>query len=202
MTGERAHTHNDAGDVAGRVTGLLRRWRAGDDSAYDELLGALYDEMRQLAGAYMARERGHHTLQPTALVHEAFLRMTSADARTMANRSHFFAAAAQAMRRILVESARRHRADKRTPAVDPLQARFVFPEDVSFIDLDRALGELEAIEPRHARLVELRYFAGLTLEETSTVLGRSTSSLARDWNLARAWLKRRLDSLASSEGSR
>lgn len=145
----------------------------------------------------MARERSNHTLQPTALVHEAYLRLTRSDAQSMSNRVHFFAAAAQTMRRVLVESARRHRSAKRTPVIDPLARSVELPDDVELLDLERALQELDAIEPRHARLVELRYFGGLSNREASAVLDRSTSSLDRDWVVARSWLHRRLRSLSN-----
>lgn len=178
-----------------RVTQLLLAWSDGDHGALDELTPLVYDELRRLAGAYLRRERRGHTLQSSALVHEAFLRMV--DQRVAwQNRAHFFGVAAQLMRRILVDYARNRGASKRggdqthlalDEALDEAEA-----QDADVIALDDALNSLAALDPRQSRIVEMRYFGGLTIEETAEALGVSHATVEREWNLARAWLRREL----------
>jgi RNA polymerase sigma factor (TIGR02999 family) len=193
------------------VTDTFLRWRSGDASALDDLLPRVYDELRALADAYMRRERAGHTLQPTALVHEAFLRLLRLPPGSVQNRVHFFALAAQAMRRILADHARKHRAAKRGgnavrvplelveggpgPAVAP--AAGAAASEVAADDLDTALEDLAKLDPRQARVVELRFFGGLSIEETAEVLGVSPATVKRDWLVARAWLHRELRGGAS-----
>ena len=186
------------------VTDTFLRWRSGDASALDDLLPRVYDELRALADAYMRRERAGHTLQPTALVHEAFLRLLRLPPGSVQNRVHFFALAAQAMRRILADHARRHRAAKRggNAVRVPLEvieggaggvaAAAGGTQDVAADDLDAALEDLAKLDERQARVVELRFFGGLSIEETAEVLGVSAATVKRDWLVARAWLHREL----------
>lgn len=178
------------------VTQLLADWRGGDRAALARLLPAVHGELKKIARGYLARERPGHTLQPTALVNEAYLRLVDQNRVEWASRSHFFAIAATQMRRILVSYARRRAADKRgageraVTLVDAIAA--AGPREVDLLALDQALGRLEGIDPRQARVVELRYFAGLTIEETAEALGISTATVKLDWSLARAWLYREL----------
>jgi RNA polymerase sigma-70 factor (ECF subfamily) len=188
------------------VTDTFLRWRSGDASALDDLLPRVYDELRALADAYMRRERPGHTLQPTALVHEAFLRLLRLPPGSVQSRVHFFALAAQAMRRILADHARRHRAAKRggsavrvplelvegTPGAAVAGIPAAAQSEVAADDLDAALEDLAKLDPRQARVVELRFFGGLSIEETAEVLGVSTATVKRDWLVARAWLHREL----------
>jgi RNA polymerase sigma factor (TIGR02999 family) len=186
------------------VTDTFLRWRSGDASALDDLMPRVYDELRALADAYMRRERAGHTLQPTALVHEAFLRLLRLPPGSVQNRVHFFALAAQAMRRILADHARRHRAAKRggnavrvplevieggAGAAHPAAAS---DTAVAADDLDAALEDLAKLDVRQARVVELRFFGGLSIEETAEVLAVSPATVKRDWLVARAWLHREL----------
>jgi RNA polymerase sigma factor (TIGR02999 family) len=181
---------------ATEVTRLLRDWRAGDEEALERLLPRVYDELRRLARAYLARERPGHTLQPTALVHEAYLRLVDQTRVDWQNRAHFFAIAATSMRRILVSHARRRHAAKRGGAALTLTLdeglAAAGERDVDLVALDEALAALERLDPRQARIVELRFFAGLTIEETATALEVSPATVKLDWKLARAWLFREL----------
>lgn len=186
--------------AAGEITRLLHRWTAGDESAADELLPKVYDELRRLAGSYLRRERPDHTLPPTGLVHEAYLRLAATEpaALSVANRVHFFALAARAMRRILVDHARRHAARRR---IGPRE-RTSFEEAGAFdrgrasflevLEVHDALDRLREDHPRQAELVELRYFGGLSEPEAAEVLGVSRPTVARDWRLARLLLRRLL----------
>jgi RNA polymerase sigma factor (TIGR02999 family) len=187
------------------VTDTFLRWRSGDASALDDLLPRVYDELRSLADAYMRRERAGHTLQPTALVHEAFLRLLRLPPGSVQNRVHFFALAAQAMRRILADHARRHRAAKRGGNAVRVPLELIeggagpYPRaagaeaaEVAADDLDAALEDLAKLDARQARVVELRFFGGLSIEETAEVLGVSPATVKRDWLVARAWLHREL----------
>ena len=182
------------------VTDTFLRWRSGDASALDDLLPRVYDELRALADAYMRRERAGHTLQPTALVHEAFLRLLRLPPGSVQNRVHFFALAAQAMRRILADHARRHRAAKRGGSAVRVPLELVeggapatpAGDDVAADDLDAALEDLAKLDERQARVVELRFFGGLSIEETAEVLAVSPATVKRDWLVARAWLHREL----------
>jgi RNA polymerase sigma-70 factor (ECF subfamily) len=187
---------------AGEVTRLLQLIGNGDSSAADRLLPMVLGELHNLAKHYMARERPGHTLQPTALVNEAYLRLLGDQARNWQNRAHFVGVAASLMRRILVDYARRRRAGRRGSDCHPVP----FDEEVhslsaeqseELLGLDAALDELEKASPRHRQVVELRYFGGLSVEETACALGVSGITVKRDWLAARAWLKGRLRSQAS-----
>ena len=179
------------------VTALLRAWGKGDEGARDQLLPLIYGELRRRAAARLRRERPGHSLQPTALVHEAYLRLVDHQV-TWQNRAHFFGLASEMMRRILVDHARTRKRGKRDGAwtrVELDEAVAVEEQrDVDLVSLDRALQELSELDARHGRVVELRFFGGLTLEETGEVLGASAATVKRDWTLARAWLFRRLKS--------
>lgn len=179
------------------VTALLRAWSHGDVDAGERLLPIVYAELRRQAARLLRRERRDHTLQPTALVHETYLRLIEQRAADWKNRAQFFAVAATAMRRILVDHARRHGARKRGGSWDRIsfdetRGAWPGPPDVEILALEEALEELAVLDPAKVRLVELRFFAGLSLEETAAVLGVSESTVTRDWRLARAWLFRRL----------
>lgn len=180
----------------GEVTQLLKSWRQGDSEAFEELLPLVYDELRRLAASYLRKERRDHTLQPTALVHEVYLRLTGGGALDLRDRAHFFTVAARAMRRVLVDHARRQRAGKRRGAgrqvsLDDAPER-PFEVDTDVLAVHEALELLAAIEPRHAQLVELRYFGGLSNPEAAEVLGVSVKTVERDWRIARAWFRHRL----------
>lgn len=175
------------------VTGLLVAWSNGDKAALDRLMPLVYEELRRLAHHYMNRERPGHTLQTTALVNEAYLRLVDQESMRWENRAHFFGIAARLMREILVDHARSRRAAKRGGAqvklslskVDRIGSR----PDVTLIALDEALGRLEAIDAQKSRIVELKYFGGLSIEETAEVIGISPATVKRDWKMARAWLR-------------
>lgn len=179
------------------VTRLLADCRAGDPAALDRLLPLLYDELRSLAKSYLGRERGGHTLEPTALVHEAFLKLVGERERNWRNRSHFFALAAQAMRRVLMNHAEKKKSAKRgggARRVTLFEAASLFEEDAAdLLALDEALRRLAAFDEAKSRLVELRFFGGLTTEETASVLGVSARTVERDWRLARAWLRKEVE---------
>jgi RNA polymerase sigma factor (TIGR02999 family) len=180
----------------GAVTKLLRAWNDGDPEAREQLLPLVYRELRRQAAFYLRRERRDHTLPATALVHEAYLRLVGQEA-SYANRAHFLALAASMMRRVLVDHARARAAAKRPQpdlmiALDEQAGPAVEPRPVELLGLDRALTELAAVDERQARLVELRYFVGLTAEETAEVMGISLTTVKREWSLARAWLYRHL----------
>jgi len=178
------------------VSGLLRAWAGGDADARDKLMPLVYEELRRRAAAYLRRERVDHTLQPTALVHETYLRLAGQDRVSWQNRAHFFGIAAQMMRRVLVDHARGHHRKKRGGAASKvtLDERLVAiaSANVDVLALDDALTELAAIDPEQSRIVELRYFGGLTESETADVLGVSRSTVTREWQTARAWLHRRI----------
>src|SRR5262245_2938840 len=175
----------------GDVTQLLGRWANGDRTALDALMPIVYDELRKIADAYLRRERPDHTLQPTALVHEAWLRLSRQDQATFVHRKQFYALAAQVMRRILVDHARALNADKRggglKTTLDDAMA-IERQRTVELIALDEALAKLAEVSPRQAQVVELRYFAGLNVEEMADVLGVSPSTIGRDQKTAEAWL--------------
>ena len=179
------------------ITRLLHAWRGGDIAAFDRLAPLVYDELRRMAHGYMRGEREEATLQATALVNEAFLRLVDATGVDWSDRAHFFAVSAQMMRRILVDAARARGRAKRGGAAAKLSLDEV-PEIGSehaqeLVAVDDALDALAAFDPRKARVVELRFFGGLSVEETAAVLGLSPQSVMRDWRLARAWLLRELD---------
>jgi RNA polymerase sigma factor (TIGR02999 family) len=178
------------------VTGLLLRWREGDEKARERLMALVYDELRRKAAAYLRRERGGHTLQPTALVHEAYLRLVAQDRVEWQNRAHFLAIAASMMRRVLVDHGRRQKAKKRGgPAArvtldDGLAPSM--PRELDLLALDEALDALAALDEQKARIVELRAFGGLEVEETAAALGISPATVKRHWAFALAWLQQRL----------
>jgi len=185
-----------AHEAPSRVTKLLQCWRAGDRRALDAVLPLVYDELRRLAHYHLRNERPDHTLQSTALVHEAYFRLVGQDFPGWESRAHFFAIAAQLMRQILVDYARRHRASKRGSGVCmlTLDDAVALPQrkDVDVVALDDALKTLAEVDPRQSRVVELRFFAGLSLEETSEVMGIAAATVQRDWTAARAWLHREI----------
>jgi len=176
---------------AGDLTGVLRRWSSGDESAREELVERVYGELKAIVRSRMAMERGDHTLQPTALVNEAYLKLVQSEQVTWQDRAHFIAVSARVMRQILVDSGRRKRAAKRSGdssqslLVPTLQSE---DERVDIVDLDRALERLEAMDESQARLVELRYFGGLTIPEAATALDVSVATANRSWRAARTWL--------------
>jgi RNA polymerase sigma factor (TIGR02999 family) len=180
---------------ASDVTGLLVAWSAGQASAGNHLIEAVYGELRRLARGYLRRERAGHSLPPTALVHEAYLKLVDQRRVRWQNRVHFFAVAAHVMRRILVDHARARGAAKRghftQVTLTELHARFD-PPDVDILALDMALEKLARIDPRQGRLVELRFFGGLTVDEIAAVLDVAPITVKRDWRLARTWLYREL----------
>jgi RNA polymerase sigma factor (TIGR02999 family) len=190
-------------DDASPVSRLLRAWADGDLSARDELIPLVYHELRHRASGYLRRERPDHTLEATALVHEAFLRLAGQDRVAWQNRGHFYAIAAQMMRRILVDHARqRHAAKRPTPAMRvELDAQIAAPESspVDIRELDEALTELAAMDARQARIVELRYFAGLSEQEVADALSVSRATVTREWKRARAWLYHRMSGPLSRE---
>jgi RNA polymerase sigma factor (TIGR02999 family) len=181
---------------AGEVTELLVKWSEGDERALDELLPIVYAELRRIADNYLRRENSGHTLQATALVHEAYMRLVNAQNLEWQNREQFFGISANLMRRILVDHARTATAVKRGGDVPDLpldEAHAVSIEsDESLLVLDEALNKLAEIDPQAARIVELRYFAGLTIEETAEILKTSPMTVKREWATARAWLHREI----------
>lgn len=181
---------------AGTVSVLLRAWGQGDLRARDDLASLVYRELRRRAGAHLQRERNDHTLQPTALVHEAYMRLVGQERVAWRNRAHFFAIASQMMRRILVDHARERRAAKRPGAGVKVmlddQIGAAAPRECELIDLDQALTELTHIDPRQGQVVELRYFGGLSEQEVAEVLSISRATVTREWQTARAWLYRRI----------
>ena len=179
------------------VTALLRAWGGGDREAGERLMPLVYRELRRQAARYLRRERRDHTLPATALVHEAFLRLVG-DQAPWANRGHFFGVAARVMRQVLVDHARRHGAAKRgggwarVSLEGQAAARLAPDGKTDLVALDRALEELAALDAGKARVVELRFFGGLSIEETAETLGISTSTVSREWRMARAWLHRQI----------
>lgn len=179
------------------VTRLLHDWASGDQQALERLTDLVYPELHRIAAQHLRRERQGHTLQPTALVSEAYLRLAHQPNKQWNDRAHFFAVAARIVRNVLVDHARARDAGKRgagavTVVLTESSAKVPAPE-VNLLDLDAALRELERQDPQHSRIVELRYFAGLSIEETAAVVGTSESSVKRDWVLAKTWLRRRME---------
>jgi RNA polymerase sigma-70 factor (ECF subfamily) len=174
------------------VTVLLAQLVEGKDEAASKLIPMVYDELRRLAGGYMRRERGDHTLQATALVHEAYLKLVQQRSVDWQSRAHFFGIAAQVMRRILIDHARGHLRDKRGAGqqVVPLDEAVVFSPEQSeeMLRVDESLQRLSKLDPRQAKVVELRFFGGLTVEETADVLKISPKTVKREWSVAKAWL--------------
>jgi RNA polymerase sigma factor (TIGR02999 family) len=181
------------------VTRLLLAWREGEAAAGDALMEAVYAELRRMARGYLSRERSDHTLPPTALVHEAYLRLVDQRHVRWQNRAHFFAIAARVMRRILVDHARARASIKRGGGepVRLVEDGRLEPLPIDILALDAALDRLAAIDSRQSQLVELRFFGGLTVEEAATVLSVAAVTVKRDWAMARAWLYRELGGLAS-----
>lgn len=175
------------------VTELLVKWRGGDQKALDALVPLVYKELRVIAHRYLQRERPGHTLQSTALVHEAYLRLVEREAPDTQNRAHFAAVAAKLMREILVDYARARGAAKRgADCLVELDEALVTPkkQGVDVLALDDVLSDLASMDEQQSRIVELRFFGGLTIEETADVLGVSPATVKRDWNVAKAWLSR------------
>jgi RNA polymerase sigma factor (TIGR02999 family) len=178
------------------VTELLLSWRQGDAAALDRLVPLVYDELRRVARRRLQGEAPGHALQATALVHEVYIRLVDVDRMTLTSRAHFLGVAATLMRQILVDHARRQRADKRGGGATVLSLDEALPaagrSSVDVLALDQALDALSAIDSRQCRVVELRFFAGLTIDEAATALGISSATVEREWALAKAWLFRRL----------
>ena len=196
-------------DIVKDVTGILQAVEEGDPRAAEQLLPLVYDELRKLAAARLVQEKPGQTLQPTALVHEAYLRLvangngSAPQGRSWQSRNHFFAAATEAMRRILIENARRKRRQKRggklrRVELDPAQVSYVSPAE-DLLDLNDALDCLAAEDPQAAQFVKLRYFAGLSIEEAAEMVGLSRSAACEHWAYARAWLLRRLRAAGGGE---
>jgi RNA polymerase sigma factor (TIGR02999 family) len=182
---------------SGEVTLLLAELKRGDREALGRLMPLVYDELRRLAGRYMQVERPGHTLQPTAVVHEAYLRLAGQDWADFHDRAHFIGVAARQMRRILVDYARQHVAAKRggTPAkvdLDALAGGFDAGKSSEILAVDEAVARLGLLDPQQAQIVELRYFGGLTVEETASLLKISPRTVKRDWAVAQAWLRAEL----------
>ncbi len=180
----------------GKITQLLTRFRQGDRDAGGELLSAVYGELRRLAQNRLKRERIGHTLSPSAVVHEAYLRLAASDQPEWQDRAHFFAVAARLMRQILVDHARRRNAHKRSAGFRrvPLKGELAFSEAKSteLLALDEVLNRLEQQDERQSRIVEMKFFAGLTIEEIAKILGISSKTVKREWTMARAWLHQQI----------
>ena len=188
------------GEYTSDITQVLQAIKRGDGQAAEDLLPLVYDELRRLAASYLRRESPGDTLQPTALVHEVYLRLVDQRRIEFHNRSHFFGAAAQIIRRILVDRAREKHAAKRGGNADRVAVEdalaLAVPPDLDMIALDTALSDLGGFDPQKARVVELRYFVGLSIPETAEVLGLSPTTIKREWSIARAWLYERLSGSA------
>jgi len=179
----------------GEISQLLEAWSAGEKKALDELMPRVYQDLRSLAARQIRRERQDHTLQTTGLVNEAFLKLVQQEGVEWANRSHFFAIAATAMRRVLVDYARQRQAEKRGGGAEkvPLEkVQLAVRPGVDLIDLEECLARLEKLDPQQAKVVELRYFAGCTIEEIAEVLDISPSTVKREWRMAKVWLRAEL----------
>jgi RNA polymerase sigma factor (TIGR02999 family) len=180
------------------ITELLIDWGKGDQAALDRLMPLVYNELRRLASNYLRRERATHTLQPTALVNEAYLKLIDQKNPKWQNRAQFFGISAQLMRRILVDHARQHQAAKRGGSNQQRLSitsaeQFAKQPEIDLLALNEALDELAQMDPQQGRIVELKFFAGLSIEETAEVLGISHATVERDWKIARAWLRRQLE---------
>ncbi len=185
-------------DDAHDITRLLKAWSGGDQSALEDLMPVVYTEIRKLARSYLRRERPDHTLQATALVHEAYMRLVDQRDVAWQNRAHFFGIAAQIMRRILVDHARSQKAEKRGSGQVPIvidEKLEIADASMDFVALDDALKALAELDERQAKLVELRYFGGLSIEETAEVMQLSPATVKREWAGARTWLRRELSRL-------
>jgi RNA polymerase sigma factor (TIGR02999 family) len=183
---------------SGTITELLIRWNQGDSKALEELMPLVYGELRRLAINYLRRERHNHTLQPTALVNEAYLRLVDQRSPNWKNRGQFYGIAAQLMRRILVDHARQRNAEKRGGSnqqkISLTNATGVAGSpDIEVLAVNEALEELAVFDPQQARIVELKFFGGLSIEEVAEVVGVGHATVEREWKLARAWLRRKLE---------
>ncbi len=190
-------TMEHSADKSLEITRMLQEWSGGNQVVLDDLIPLVYEELRRQASRYLRRERAGHTLQTTALIHEAYLRLIDQRDVNWQNRAHFFGIAAQAMRRILVDYARERHREKRGGAAENLplhEARLVVSEErsIDLVALDEALTRLAKFDEQQARVVELRYFSGLSIEETAEVLKISMATVKRDWNMAKAWLKQEI----------
>lgn len=187
-----------------QVTVLLKEWSGGSREALETLMPMVYGELKRLAGSYLRRERPDHTLQSAALVNEAYLRLVDQNQVKWQNKAHFFGIAAQMMRRILVDHARGHKAAKRGAGVEVLELNEAVAQaqkqSINLLGLDEALNALEKMDAQQGRIVELRFFGGLSIEETAEVLGISPATVKRDWATARAWLYREVS--ANNSGLR
>jgi RNA polymerase sigma factor (TIGR02999 family) len=177
------------------VSALLGRWRAGDQQALQVLIPLVYEELRRIARHHLRQERPDHTLQSTALVHEAYLKLMNQGPPDVENRAHFLAVSSRLMRQILVDHARRHRAAKRGGGLklelkDVMASQEV--QDIDVIALDHALSQLASLDPQQSRIVEMRFFGGLSIEDTAEVIGISRTTVKREWATARAWLLREM----------
>jgi len=180
-----------------QITQLLKKWSEGNQEILDKLMPLVYEELRRQASRYLRRERSNHTLQTTALIHEAYLKLVDQKEVEWQSRAHFFAIAAQAMRRILVDYARERHREKRGGNAEnlPIEEALMIgsqEKSVDLVALDEALTRLAEFDERQARVVELRYFSGLSIEETADVLGVSNVTVRRDWNMAKAWLHQQI----------
>jgi len=187
------------------VTLLLKQLSDGKQDVLAELIPHVYDELRRLAAYHLRQERQNHTLQATALVHEAYMRLVDQRRVDWKNRSHFFGVAAHLMRRILLMHARRHHAAKRGGSAKPISLNdavvFTREQSADLVALDELLNRLSVLDPQQARVVELRFFAGLSVEETADLMGMSTATVKRDWAMAKAWLAREMGAAASRENA-
>jgi RNA polymerase sigma factor (TIGR02999 family) len=179
------------------VTALLVKWSGGDKDVLDRLIPIVYAELHRMAARYLRGERVDHTLQPTALINEAYLRLIDSNSVTWKDRAHFFGIAARVMRRILVDHARQHQAEKRGGEyqkipIDEANEPAAKQQDVNIVALDAALTRLAEVDPEQSKLVELRYFAGLTIEDAAQVMSMSLGTAKRRWTAAKAWLRREI----------
>jgi RNA polymerase sigma factor (TIGR02999 family) len=195
----------DQGDNRHNVTGLLLKWQAGSEDALKELIPMIYDELRIIARSQLRKERANHTFKTDGLVNEAFLKMWGQRSMNIRSRAHFFGIAARAMRQILVDYARELRTEKRGGAFDRLYLDNIDnlskERPVDLISLDEALDELQKWDPQKCRMVEMRYFAGLTNEQTAQVLGISVATVKREWTFSRSWLKRKMSEEKTNSNS-
>jgi len=180
------------------ISMILKDWSAGNRASADALLSIVYDELRKIAARYLSKERSGHTLQPTALVHEAYMKLVDISDIRWQDRAHFFAVSANVMRHILVDHARAKQTQKRGGKVHRIALEeatsFSNQEDVDLLAVDDALKELAAFDEIQSQIVELRFFGGLTIEETAHVIGKSPATVKREWSMAKAWLHRKLSS--------
>lgn len=179
-----------------QVTKLLKRWSSGNESAFDDLMPIVYDELRRMAKGYMNRQDSGHTLQTTELIHEAYLKLAGSEARDLKNRAHFFGVAAKAMRHILVDYARSKSSEKRggdRQRISMVENQFVSDEKSDeIVALDEAMSKLDELDERKSKVVEMKFFGGLTVEEISKVLKVSAMTVKRDWSFAKTWLSKEI----------